>query len=325
MAALPDEKGEVMLIEDVELFLAMAESSSMSQAADRLFMSRQGLSQRVSSIESRLGAKLYNRSSSGIELTPAGELVTKFAQSVAVLNKKLDTELSALDEHFDATLRIGMSLADGQELLPALVRDFRVEHPSSRIVLKAGYEPDLINSLRQGDLDLAILENQPLESGIEKVTLGYKKLVFLAPDRSPYNKEIQPVRVSKLLEWPAVTYEWNSGYHLTGNKAFRERYNITLWDHNMPVQFGTHEARIAGVRAGIGWGSFPECVAAKHMNELGVLPIDVDTDPIWYPVDLAWASDRPLSDEARDFAAFVQANVPEGYFRRKADPNLPAL
>ncbi len=313
-----------MLIEDVELFLVMSESSSMSQAAERLFMSRQGLSQRVSAIESRLGAKLYNRSSSGIGLTPAGELVTKFARNVAVLNKKLDSELSALDEHFDATLRIGMSLADGQELLPALVKGFRIQHPSSTVVLKAGYEPTLVDALKRGALDLAILENQALENGIEKVTLGYKKLVFLAPNRAPYNEEIQPVRVSKLLEWPAVTYEWNSGYHLTGNKAFRERYRITLWDHNMPVQFGTHEARIAGIRAGIGWGSFPECVASKHLSDPGLLLLEVNTDPIWYPVDLAWAVDRTLSSEARAFADFARENIPENYFRRKADPTLSA-
>ena len=304
-----------MLIDDIELFLAMSEATSFSQAADKLYMSRQGLAQRVTAIESRIGAKLYNRSSSGIELTPAGELVTKFARNVAAMNRTLDSELAALDEHFESTVRVGMSFADGEAILPGLVKLFLDAHPEQKVVLKAGYEPDLVNALKRGDLDFAILENQPLEAGLEKTRLGFKRLAFLAPDKAPYNKEIPPVSVRKLLEWPAVTYEWDSGYHLTGNKAFRERYGITLWDHNMPVQFGTHEARVAGIKAGIGWGSVPECIAARHKNEPGLIRLRVDTDPILYPVDLAWSASQPLSDDAKRFADFIQTHLPEKYFR----------
>ena len=48
-----------MLFEDIELLIVLSEAKSLSQAADQLFMSRPGLSQRVTSFEKRVGRKLF--------------------------------------------------------------------------------------------------------------------------------------------------------------------------------------------------------------------------------------------------------------------------
>ena len=54
----------------------------------------------------------------------------------------------------------------------------------------------------------------------------------------------QPVKVETLLEWPMIIYEWNSGRHMVGNRYFRERYGVSLMDHNMVARFDTHEAML---------------------------------------------------------------------------------
>lgn len=97
-------------------------------------------------------------------------------------------ELAAVDEHFDSTIEVGMSLSDGVELLPRLVKKFHVIHPEAMVHLDAGYEPV----------------------------------------KAPYDCTPQPVSVSKLLQWPMIIYEWESGRHMAGNRHFRERY-ICSW------------------------------------------------------------------------------------------------
>ncbi len=306
-----------MLFDDIEVFLSIAETKSMSQAAERLYISRQGLSQKIAGIEMRYGAKLYERTTAGIVPTPAGELVTKFARSVSAMGETLSAEIAALDESFESTIRVGMSLADGEMLLPLMTKRFMDDFPGARIHLDAGYEFELVDKLKQGKLDFAIVENQLIEDGLSRETLGYEQLVFLAPDKSPYNCAMQPVSVATLLKWPAVTYEWDSGFHLTGNRHFRERYGITLNDHNRIVQFDTHEARINGIKAGLGWGSVPRCIAERHKGEPGLIRFRVDTAPLRYPVDLVWITDRALSSEASAFKEFIRNNVPEGFFVRE--------
>ncbi|MCI8468350.1 MAG: LysR family transcriptional regulator [Eggerthellaceae bacterium] len=311
-----------MLFDDVEVLLVLAKAKSLSQAANQLYMSRPGLSQKITSIENKFGTPLINRTSSGISLTQAGKVVVKFAQSVAGMERVLASQIAAIDEHFPASVTVGMSFADGVALLPRLVAEYVQEVPDARIHLDAGYEPDLVQKLKDGELDFAILENQPVEPGIVNEVLGYKRLVFLGPDKPPYNQATYPVPVETLLRWPMIVYEWHSGRHMVGNRHFRERYGLSLRDHNMVGCFDTHEAMVEGVKAGLGWATLPECIAQRYHNEPGIVRFKVATDTMFYPVTLTWPSEAARSDEARAFADFVQRHIPEGYFHRGVQAEL---
>ena len=304
-----------MQLDDIEVLVTVAETKSLSRAAEKLYMSRPGLSQKIANIESRFGMKLYERTSTGVVPTPAGAIVTKFARKMTSLESALAAELAAVDENFDSTIEVGMSLADGVTLLPALVKKFHDLHPDTLVHLDAGYEPGLMKKLKDGDLDFAILENESIEDGISSETLGFSQLIFCAPDKPPYNSAPQPVKVKTLLEWPMVIYEWNSGRHMVGNRHFRDRYGISLRDHNMVARFDTHEAMMNGVRAGLGWASVPRCIARRYRHEPGVIWFEVDTDPMRYPVDLAWHSERAIAPLAIEFMDFIRENIPDGYFQ----------
>lgn len=310
-----------MLFDEVEVLLALAEAKSLSQAADRLYMSRPGLSQKIASIEKKFGAKLYERTSTGIRMTKAGEYVTAFARNTADLERVLSSQLAAIEESFPATLEVGMSINDGVALLPALVGRFMQEvDPTARVHLEAGYEPELIEKLREGNLDFAMVENQPEVPGIINEILGYKRLFFIAPNIPPYNQIMHPLPVETLLTWPMIIYEWHSGRHMVGNRHFRERHGISLQEHNMVACFDTHEAMMEGVKAGIGWATIPECIYARYRNDPDIIRFQVNTAPMWYPVSLAWSSEHNLKDSARAFIDFIRENLPEGYFRTDIEP-----
>lgn len=304
-----------MRVDDIEIFLTLEKTRSLSQAAEQLYISRPGLSQKLASIEAEYGRKLYERTSSGVIPTSAGQIVTRYAHKISQLESALASELAAGDEQFSSTIEVGMSLADGVELLPSLVAQFHRQNPDALVHLEAGYEPTLVKKVKDGTLDFAIVENQSVDSAIDSLTLGYDHLDFLAPDAAPYNSSPQPVKVSTLLEWPMIIYEWNSGRHMVGNRHFRERYGISLMDHNMVARFDTHESMVNGVKAGLGWGSVPHCIAKRYRNEPGIIWFKVDTDPMRYPVDLIWHKDRAISPLASEFRKFVLENIPSTFFR----------
>lgn len=303
-----------MQLDDIEVLVTVSETKSLSQAAERLYMSRPGLSQKIANIEARFGMKLYERTSTGVMPTPAGVIVTKFARKMTSLESLLAAELAAVDENFDSTIEVGMSFADGVTLLPALVKKFHDLHPDALVHLEAGYEPGLLKKLKDGGINFAILENKSVEEGIATETLGYSQLLFCAPDKPPYNSTPQPVKIKTLLEWPMIIYEWHSGRHMVGNRHFRDRYGISLRDHNMVAQFDTHEAMMNGARAGLGWTSVPRCIARRYRNDPNIIWFEVDTDPMRYPIDLAWNAERAISPLALEFMDFVRNNIPDGYF-----------
>lgn len=111
-----------------------------------------------------------------------------------------------------------------------------------------------------------------------------------------------------------VIYEWNSGRHMVGNRHFRVYHDSGLRDNNIAVRADTHEAMIGGIRAGLGWGCFPECIWNRYKNDSAIIEIKVDTTPILYDVSLATVEGRPLSPIAQDFYEFVKSNINRSFF-----------
>lgn len=303
-----------MLLDDIETILVVSETKSLSQAAERLYMSRPGLSQKINHIEKAYGKQLFNRTSTGVTLTKSGEIVLKFAKKISALEGALASELANSTESFDSTINVGMSVSDGVALLPGLAKKFHDLHEDALVYGRVGYEPELLDAIKKGELDFGILENQPIEDGVEHITLGYKTLKYCAPNIPPFSDTPQPVKIETLLKWPMIIYEWNSGRHMVGNRHFRERYGISLNDHNKVACFGTHEAMINGAKAGLGWASIPDCIYEKYRYEPGLLWFEVDTDPMRYPVDIVWCPDRTISPLAKEFMDFIVENPPKGYF-----------
>ncbi len=294
-----------MKVTDTEIFLALEKTRSLSRAADQLYMSRPGLSQRLSAIEADYGQKLFERTSSGVQPTKAGAIVTRYAREMRQLEDALEAELAAGEEHFSSTIEVGMSFNDGVELLPGAVAAFARLHPEALVHLEAAYEPGLVEKVRTGDLDFALVENCSVDETLSRTLLGYDALEFCAPAQPPYISASQPVKIETLLKWPMIIYEWNSGRHMVGNRCFRARYGISLMDHNMVARFDTHEAMVNGVKAGLGWASVPRCIARRYRHDPGLIWFDVDTEEMRYPVELVWRTDRACPPIARDFREFV--------------------
>lgn len=77
-----------MLFSEFQLLKVLAEEMNMRKAAQRLFVSQPALSQRLQTIEKEWGVKIFNRSTKGLSLTPAGEIIVQFAAEVVEKGRK---------------------------------------------------------------------------------------------------------------------------------------------------------------------------------------------------------------------------------------------
>mgnify|MGYP000901354334 FL=1 len=309
----------MLLDDELELFLVIPKAKSFSQAAKKLHMSRQALTNKIKVIESKYGIKFYNRTPKGVTLTEGGKIVTKYAKCIANIKRKMDEELAALQESYIPSLTIGGSFADGAHLIPKLINSFRRQNPDVKIHLDIGYEPELFAKMYNSQIDFSIIEDQCNESDFNCHLLGYKRLVCLAPNLPPWNILRQPVNVRKLLPLPKIIYEWDSGRHLIGDRHFR-REGYKLSDYNVVVRLDSYEAMIEGILNGLGYGWFPAIVAEKYQNNPRIITIDVDTEPVYYEVNLVYHKMNELSDEAKAFIKLIKEQCPQNYFDVNVKP-----
>ena len=98
-----------MTSQQIEYVLAVAEQRSFSKAAQKLYVTQPALSQYVMNIEKQLGVQLFDRSTSPIRLTQAGEAFVRSAEQIKVIEDNLMNELSDIAEIKSGSLKIGAS------------------------------------------------------------------------------------------------------------------------------------------------------------------------------------------------------------------------
>ena len=119
-----------MTIRHLRIFLAVADSGTMSQAAKKLYITQPSVSQAVRELEEHYRVLLFERLSKKLYITEAGKTFYSYAKQVVF-------QFDQLEEHMfrdlKERLRIGATVTVGSRALPEIVREFRLEHPQTDV------------------------------------------------------------------------------------------------------------------------------------------------------------------------------------------------
>ena len=173
-----------MELHQLEYFVAVAEEASFTRAASRVHVAQPGVSAQVRRLESELGQQLLDRSGRSVRLTEVGSAVLPFARAAldAVTNARLAVDdLAGLVR---GQVTVGMVSGCALPVLAELLAGFHDRHPGVAIALVEDNSDRLVERLRDGRLDLALIgwaEQTPAD--IDSVVLVDEELVAaVAPD-----------------------------------------------------------------------------------------------------------------------------------------------
>ena len=172
---------------EIEVFLALADELHFGRTAERLHLSQARVSQTVRALESRLGGRLFERTSRQVSLTTLGERLRDD------LRPGYDQILRAFASALDSTrgvagaLRIGViSLLVGGPHLTSIMRRFEAEHPLCTISVVDGFTTLCLDHVRDGQLDVVAvylpLARPDLTIG---PVLARQERALLVPDDHP--------------------------------------------------------------------------------------------------------------------------------------------
>ncbi len=173
--------------EEIELrhlryFLAVAETLHFSRAAKRLGMAQPPLSQQIKRLETLLGHALFERTTRGVTLTRAGQLLAERARSTM---EKVEDDLAQvrrLGRGEEGTLTVGFSGSVMFTELPAAIESYRRAFPKVELRLREMVTAEQIAALGEGRIDLSFLRDGDATQGVEMQTLLEERYVAVLPE-----------------------------------------------------------------------------------------------------------------------------------------------
>lgn len=163
--------------------LVIARTRSFSQAAQELNITQPALSKQIISLESNLGVKLFDRATTPISLTPAGEHFLSRAQKLLFEEEQLLKTMEQYKTGESGKLVIGISPFRSLYLMPDIVLALKKRFPGLQIVLNEQNSAQLHKGIMDGSYDFAIM-NLPVDESQLDVTLLEKDVLVLAVHRS---------------------------------------------------------------------------------------------------------------------------------------------
>ncbi|MET8799619.1 LysR family transcriptional regulator [Nocardia sp. NPDC004568] len=146
-----------MELQQLRYVLAVAETNNFTRAAQRCLVVQSALSHQIARLERELGARLFERTSRRVRLTPAGVAFLPAARQCLEAAERAAAAAAAAVGEVRGRLAVGLIPSVTGVDLPAALRDFRRRYPHVRISLRVGASDELTDQVRENALDIAFL------------------------------------------------------------------------------------------------------------------------------------------------------------------------
>jgi LysR family hydrogen peroxide-inducible transcriptional activator len=155
-----------MTLTELRYIVAVARERHFGRAAEACFVSQPTLSVAIKKLEEELDVKIFERGSTEVSMTPLGEAIVRQAQQVIEQAQGIREIAKRGKDPLAGPLRLGIIYTIGPYLLPELVKN-AIEHtPQMPLILQENFTVKLLDMLRTGELDCAIMAEPFPEAGL---------------------------------------------------------------------------------------------------------------------------------------------------------------
>ncbi|MFV0680457.1 LysR substrate-binding domain-containing protein [Ottowia sp.] len=188
-----------MTLTELKYIVAVAREKHFGKAAEACFVSQPTLSVAVKKLEDELDLKLFERSAGEVAVTPLGEEVVRQAQSVLEQAAEIREIAKRGKDPLSGPLKLGVIYTIGPYLLPDLVRQNIALTPQMPLILQESFTVRLLEMLRTGEIDAAILAEPFPDTGLAVAALYDEPFMAAVPAQHPLARG-EAVTTEKLKE-----------------------------------------------------------------------------------------------------------------------------
>jgi DNA-binding transcriptional LysR family regulator len=301
-------KGGVLVnFEYLELFHVVILHSSISKAAKQLHLSQPALSMQIQALEKELGTQLLIRSTKGVQLTPAGEILYNYTKSILSLKENIQRDIQNIQKR--PQLLLGFCTTIGEYLLPSNLFLYKDRNPNIEIHVEICNTPGVIEKLLNHTVRLGIIKGIPqdFDQEIEITKFLRDKLVLVVqPDfwKKINKNDSDSITIKELLQYPLVIREKGSGTRRIVEEALKN-IGMKLEDCNIVVEYNSPQAVKTSVLSGQGLCFAPTHIVEDEINRGKFKIIELRGIELLCQYYIAYLKDTKLNIHEKVFLDFL--------------------
>jgi LysR family hydrogen peroxide-inducible transcriptional activator len=180
-----------MTLTELKYIVAVARERHFGKAAEACYVSQPTLSVAVKKLEEELDIKLFERSANEVTVTPLGEEIVRQAQSVLEQAAAIKEIAKRGKNPLNGSLTLGVIYTISPYLLPDLVRQMIARTPEMPLMLQENFTVKLLDMLRTGEIDCAILAEPFPDAGLAVAPLYDEPFMAAIPSNHPLAKQTE--------------------------------------------------------------------------------------------------------------------------------------
>ena len=288
-------------LRQLEIFVAISKTQSVSRAAEALSLSQSATSTALSELERQFDLQLFDRVGKSLRINETG--MQLLPRAVELLDRAKEIE-NLLQGHVGfGHMKIGATLTVGNYLATILVARFLQEHPESRIQLQVHNTSTIVQQIVNHELDLGLIEGDCHHPDIEvKPWIADELVVFSAPNH-PLAKlsQISPstITIEQLLQEPWILREKGSGTRETFDRAFYN-HHASL---NIRLELEHTEAIKRAVESGLGIGCISRLALKDAFRRGSLVPLVIPELNLGRYFYFLWHKQKYQTTGMREFIA----------------------
>jgi len=177
-----------MTLTQLRYIVAVARAKHFGRAAEACFVSQPTLSVSIKKLEEELGVRIFERGANEVSVTPLGDEIVRQAQSVIEQAAGIKEIAKRHKDPLTGPLRLGVIYTIGPYLLPDLVRQAIERVPQMPLMLQENFTAKLLDMLRTGELDCAIMAEPFPDTGLAVAPLYDEPFMVAVPKAHPLAK-----------------------------------------------------------------------------------------------------------------------------------------
>lgn len=279
-----------MDISALQAFLAVADTASFSQAAERLFLTQPAVSKRIAALEAELGTPLFDRIGRQVGLTEAGRALLPRARRIVDELEDSRRAIANLSGRIEGRLSFGTSHHIGLHRLPPVLRTYHQRYPQVALDIQFMDSEQACQAVLRGELELAMVTLPTARlPNLESHTVWRDRLAVVVAASHPLAAKGRPT-LRDLTPWPAIMPAHGTYTREIVEAAFL-REGLTP---QVSMSINYLETIKMLVSVGLGWSVLP-----RTMLDAQVTAVKLPSLRLERALGLVTHTNRSLSNAAR--------------------------
>jgi DNA-binding transcriptional LysR family regulator len=291
----------------LKVFRAVAEHLSFRKAGEVLYLTQPAVTLQIKALEDELGAKLFERSASGVRITEGGKLLLEYAEQMHRLATEAEGRLAALKGEIASDLILGASTTIAQYVLPRLLADFFRAYSAIRLQVFSENTEHVAEGVANGRFGLGLIEGPPRRRDLKVQPWFDDELLLVVPAGHEW-AGLGTIAAEDLVGVPLVMRELGSGSRQVVESGL-QKAGIRLGSLRIVMELDSTEAILSCIEAGLGVGFASEWALVRRA-EARIATLRLSNGKISRTFSLVSAQGPELPPSAMALQRFLQDRVP---------------